>query len=291
MISPDKWQLIKVKTDEEEIYVIMSGFSGGYLDGDSWRISSKVVACDHDLHSFRFTTVSGSKYFCRKSCVGFTPLSLSVFKKYQEKIGKKKFTVTSAGRVFKSPQLHCCIDLELEQPKTRPDTQDSLLDKEQIIQVGYVIYQLEPEFVIHKEVCEHVNIGVPLSKFIKKLTGISDDDIKAGKTIHEIYNMMQSDLDTYRFSRIIKQWGSGDMDCLRRELPDVSWPFGHSGCNIKHLYQMYAEANGVPISGGLKRVMYRCGVKWSGSAHNALFDAKNTAKMHKFLFDKMKDAK
>ena len=69
-------------------------------------------------------------------------------------------------------KIHCCIDLELEQPHTNHQTPDSQLNKEMIIQVGYVIYEIEPEFKVLEEVSDFINIGVKLSEFIKKLTKI-----------------------------------------------------------------------------------------------------------------------
>lgn len=138
-------------------------------------------------------------------------------------------------------KAHCCIDLELEQPMTNSQTPDSLLTEESIIQVGYVIYSLEPEFTIHKQVCEHIDIGVPLSSFIKKLTGITNDDIKAGKNLTDVYNSLVKDIKDFNCVRSVKQWGGGDIECLKKELPYVKWELGRSGFNIKHLYQMYAE--------------------------------------------------
>jgi hypothetical protein len=80
------------------------------------------------------------------------------------------------------------------------------------------------------------------------------------------------------------------MDCVRGELPDVKWEFGHSGCNIKHMYQVYAEANELKIQGGLKKSMSRVNLRWQGGkAHNALTDALNTAIMHKFLYERLKN--
>ena len=185
---------------------------------------------------------------------------------------------------------HCCIDLELEQPKSNFQTPDSQLEEEKIIQVGYVIYELEPEFKVIKQFSEFVNINVPLSFFIKKLTGITDSDIESGSTIESIYNQLVEDQKQYNFSRIIKQWGGGDMNCLKKELPNVKWEFGYSGCNIKHLYQLYAEANGLNTSGGLSKCMGRCGLTWEGRGkHDALIDALNTAKFHSFLYNKIKE--
>ena len=186
-------------------------------------------------------------------------------------------------------KIHCCIDLELEQPKTNHQTPDSLLDKEKIIQVGYVIYELEPEFKVIEEVSRFVNIGVPLSKFIKKLTGISDEDVSSGTTINIIFQEMIDLQKKYDFTRAIKQWGGGDMDCLQSEVSGLPWVFGRSGVNIKHIYQIYAEANGMKPSGGLGKSMNKCGLKWQGGGkHNALFDALNTAHFHNFLYKQLK---
>lgn len=186
--------------------------------------------------------------------------------------------------------LHCCIDLELEQPNTNHQTPDSKLDEEKIIQVGYVIYQLEPEFKVVKKFSQFVNIGVKLSAFIKNLTKISDENIASGVTLNEIYEQLVIDQKNYKFSRVLKQWGGGDMNALKKELPDVKWEFGYSGCNIKHLYQIYAEANGLNTSGGLSKCMGRCGVTWEGKGkHDALIDALNTAKFHSFLYNKLKE--
>ena len=188
-------------------------------------------------------------------------------------------------------KLHCCIDLELEQPKTNSQTPDSKLDNSKIIQVGYVIYKLEPEFEVIKQVSDFIDIGVPLSSFIKKLTGIKDSDISNGISIEDAYVNLVHDQEVFNFSRIIKQWGSGDMKCFREELPeDVKWEFGHSGCNIKHMYQVYAEANEMNTSGGLSRSMAKCGLKWEGRGkHNAVIDALNTARFHNFLYKKFKN--
>lgn len=188
-------------------------------------------------------------------------------------------------------QRHCALDLELEQPKSNPQTPDSLLEEEKIIQVGYVIYELEPEFKVLEKVSRFVNIGVPLSQFIKDLTRISDEQIANGTTIEAIYDELVEKQKQYRFVRGVKQWGGGDMDCLRKEVPNSRWEFGRSGVNIKHLYQTYAEATGKNRSGGLSRSMAKCGLIWEGRGkHDAMLDALNTARFHNFFYSTFKRA-
>lgn len=184
--------------------------------------------------------------------------------------------------------IHCCLDLELEQPRSLR-IPDSNVTEEKIIQVGYVIYRVEPGFELIESVSRFVNIGVPLSTFIKALTGIRDSEIAKGIEPVQIYDELVSKQSQYRFLRVIKQWGGGDMDCLRRELPfGIEWQFGRSGFNVKHLYQIYAEKHGMNRSGGLSKCMNRCGLKWEGRGkHNAEIDALNTARFHAILYNKI----
>lgn len=191
------------------------------------------------------------------------------------------------------------LDLELEQPKSNVQTPDSKLDKATIIQVGFVIFEVVPEFRILEEYCKCVNIRVPLSKFIKKLTHITDLDISNGVTLGEIYEDLCSISEKWGTSRAIRQWGGGDMECLEKELEltfsqnnKLKWIFGRSGFNVKHLYQVYAQANNIPWRGGLGKSIKNCKLKWQGGrAHNALADALNTAYFFNFLYKSFREGK
>lgn len=181
------------------------------------------------------------------------------------------------------------LDLELEQPYTNHQTPDSCLATEAIIQVGYVVMNdVTGEFLF--EACRNVFIGVPLSSFIKKLTGISDEDLKTGTDLVTIIDELNSVIKTYNCSRKLHQWGGGDDVCIKAELPkNYPWQFGRSAVNVKHLFQLWSEANGISPSGGLKKSMSKMGLKFEGGAHNALIDAKNTAIIFKALMEKLKE--
>ena len=188
-------------------------------------------------------------------------------------------------------QLRIAIDLESEQPYTRNDTTDSKLSEATIIQVGWVVFDCDTNEV-KERFLEHINVGVPISSFIKKLTGIKDVDIEKGLTLKEVYGKLKISREKWIASRRILEWGSGDMKAIQNELNNPNdWPFGYSGQNVKHLYQTFAEANGMNISGGLKKSMSKCGLLFNGRAHNALVDAENTATMYSFLYNQFKLAK
>lgn len=182
------------------------------------------------------------------------------------------------------------LDLELERPNSENQCKDSQLTEERIIQVGYVIFDdITGEHL--KEVCREVNIRVPLSSFIKKLTGISDEQISNGTDLHNIITELHKDRSQFDASRKLLTWGSGDQECILKELVRFDWKFGRSALNVKHLFQTWAEANDISSSGGLKKSMNKIGIKFEGTAHNALTDAINTAKIFMVLKNKLKDAK
>ena len=55
---PDNWTLMKV-TDG---YKIAAGWSGGYLDGDAWRLSSGVTTVEDEGKSWLVGNISGTAY-------------------------------------------------------------------------------------------------------------------------------------------------------------------------------------------------------------------------------------
>ena len=185
------------------------------------------------------------------------------------------------------------LDLELEQSFDNPQTPDSKLDVSKIIQLGWVVFN---DKEVLKECRRYVNIGVPLSKFIKDLTKITDEHIQSGGTLNEAYADLVSDQKEYNTSRVVRQWGGGDMEHLKMEIETeqvetpMKWEFGRSGFNVKHLYQSYALENGLNTSGGLSKCMGRLDLIWKGRGkHDALLDAHNTARFYTLLSGKLKE--
>lgn len=200
--------------------------------------------------------------------------------------------------IEKTRQPMIALDLELEQPYDNPQTPDSKLDFSKIIQVGWVVFNSEK---VLKKVTRYVNIGVPLSKFIKDLTRITDEQIASGGSLLDAYSDLVADQKEFNTIRVVRQWGGGDMEQLKIELDseqlpsemeahDYKWQFGRSGLNVKHLYQAYALANGLNTSGGLSKCMARLDLVWAGRGkHDAMLDAWNTANFYNLLENRLKE--
>ena len=63
-ITPNSWVVVEITHKGQKYKKIVSGWSGGYLDGDSWRLSSDLKNVDKTHSEFYAVveTFSGSVY-------------------------------------------------------------------------------------------------------------------------------------------------------------------------------------------------------------------------------------
>jgi len=61
----DNWVIIKINGDDPH-YRVLTGTSGGFGTGDSWRMNSGITAVREDADYFYFAGSSGSEYECHK---------------------------------------------------------------------------------------------------------------------------------------------------------------------------------------------------------------------------------
>ena len=88
-ITPDSWVIIEVNHEGEQFQKILSGWSGGYLDGDAWRMSSRVKEINIKVNQDFFTvdTESGSRYTLFKSRQGLRMSNAGIYNQLKEKFG------------------------------------------------------------------------------------------------------------------------------------------------------------------------------------------------------------
>lgn len=66
--SPDTWVILKITNiGSETFYKVLGGWSGGYTQGDSWRMNSGITSIEEDDDYWYFKGYSGSVYRCAKS--------------------------------------------------------------------------------------------------------------------------------------------------------------------------------------------------------------------------------
>tara|TARA_R110000764_G_scaffold236580_1_gene331943 strand:- start:461 stop:781 length:321 start_codon:yes stop_codon:yes gene_type:complete len=86
--SPDNWVVVKImQPDQDTSYKVLAGWSGGYLDGDSWRFNSGItkVVCREEYVDFY--GASGSVYQCPKGQYRLRMNNSGIWNQLKEKFG------------------------------------------------------------------------------------------------------------------------------------------------------------------------------------------------------------
>ena len=88
-ITPDSWVIIEVNHEGKQFQKILSGWSGGYLDGDSWRMSSRIKEMNINIDQDYITveTDSGSVYNLRKEYQGLRMSNAGIYNQLKERFG------------------------------------------------------------------------------------------------------------------------------------------------------------------------------------------------------------
>src|SRR6056300_1495683 len=88
-ITPDAWVIVEVNHEGEQFQKIISGWSGGYLDGDSWRMSSRIKEMNINIDQDYITveTDSGSVYNLRKEYQGLRMSNAGIYNQLKERFG------------------------------------------------------------------------------------------------------------------------------------------------------------------------------------------------------------
>jgi len=95
-ITPDAWVIIEVNHEGEQFQKILSGWSGSYLYGDSWRLSSRIkeLNISNVRDYFVAKTDSGSIYNLRKEYQGLRMSNAGMWNELKEKFGDTVEIVT-----------------------------------------------------------------------------------------------------------------------------------------------------------------------------------------------------
>ena len=62
MYTPDNWVILEI----DDYHKVLCGISGGYLDGDTWKMNSGISKITEDDKAYYIHGLSGSVYKCYK---------------------------------------------------------------------------------------------------------------------------------------------------------------------------------------------------------------------------------
>lgn len=85
--TPDNWVVLKITQGEETLYKVLGGWSGGYLDGDYWRLNSGITGVEKQAYLYGFYGSSGSVYWCHQGSYYLTMANAGIYNKLKKYFG------------------------------------------------------------------------------------------------------------------------------------------------------------------------------------------------------------
>ena len=86
--KPDNWVILKIDGNKASpFYKVLAGWSGGYLDGNSWRMNSGIVRHELKDNYWYFYGQSGSCYQCHVDSYQLRMNNTGIYNQLKEKHG------------------------------------------------------------------------------------------------------------------------------------------------------------------------------------------------------------
>lgn len=83
--TPDYFSIIKIVEKEDTYYKVFGTWSGSYLEGDHWRVSTRIVDVKLVGQCYQFFGASGSCYEVHKDTYGANAYTSQVMRGMVEK--------------------------------------------------------------------------------------------------------------------------------------------------------------------------------------------------------------
>lgn len=98
---PDSWQIVKVTAKEggKVHYRVMCTWDGGYIQGESWKLSSGILSIKDNGRYWEVENASGSVYFLLKTGRRWSGYGFNVFDSLCKDAEHVTFEVIDIGEV------------------------------------------------------------------------------------------------------------------------------------------------------------------------------------------------
>ena len=85
--TPDSWVIVRIQYEKYgTIYKVLAGWSGSYLYGASWKLSSGIVTFEDKGLYYESLQDSGSTYVLYKSSERMSAILASTFASFEEQL-------------------------------------------------------------------------------------------------------------------------------------------------------------------------------------------------------------
>ena len=92
--TPDSWVIVKIQSEKYgTIYKVLAGWSGSYLYGASWKLSSGIVTFEDKGEHYESLQDSGSTYILYKSSERMSAIMASTFASFEKQFKGEDGTI------------------------------------------------------------------------------------------------------------------------------------------------------------------------------------------------------
>ena len=96
--TPDSWVIVRIQDEKyETLYKVLAGWSGSYLYGASWKLSSGIVTFEDKGEHYESLQDSGSTYILYKSSERMSAIMASTFASFEEQLKGTNDTIEVIG--------------------------------------------------------------------------------------------------------------------------------------------------------------------------------------------------
>lgn len=153
----------------------------------------------------------------------------------------------------------------------------------EVIEIGAVAIQ-DKSFYKIDEYQSFISpvINPVLTTFCRKLTSISQSDVDSAPLFDEVISDFKIWVNKFE-NPVFCSWGYFDKNILLREcrVSNSDFPFDHRHINMK---KSFAKKAGLKRGIGLGKALNYSNIEFEGTAHRGIDDARNMAKLAKFVF-------
>jgi len=180
------------------------------------------------------------------------------------------------------------LDLEMEQPSN------------EILSIGVSIWVPNSDGTFKTNTMDFlITPSQPVSEFIQKLTGLTDDQFNwtipreecfsiFANVMHQNQELAES--NGFKWHREPITWGAGDLHLLREQLPKLEKLnfMGRRFIDVKSMCMLERVYEGKSISGkmSLRSGLSQYDLNFQGAAHNSSVDAYNTMALFHAILDR-----
>ena len=85
--TPDSWVIVKIQSETYgTLHKVLAGWSGSYLYGASWKLSSGIVTFEDKGEHYESLQDSGSTYVLHKSSERTSAIMTSTFASFEQQL-------------------------------------------------------------------------------------------------------------------------------------------------------------------------------------------------------------